>query len=136
MIYESFHGNIILCKLNNKRCSRRNAQCTHSHDKSDCPYCIQEALEQPSADFSLKHIAALAVATSIDALATGVIFIPVPNVLWLGVGIIALVSFLFSIIGFTIGELVGNKFHLNVGLLGGIILIAIGLKIFVEGVFL
>ena len=79
---------------------------------------------------------ALAIATSIDALATGVIFIPVPDVLWLGVGIIALVSFLFSIIGFTIGELVGNKFHFNVGLLGGIILIAIGLKIFIEGVFL
>lgn len=136
MIYESFHGNIVLCKLNNQRCSKRNAQCTHSHDKSDCPHCIRETQEQPCADFSLKHIVALAVATSIDALATGVIFIPVPDVLWLGVGIIALVSFLFSIIGFTIGELVGNKFHFNVGLLGGIILIAIGLKIFIEGVFL
>lgn len=87
------------------------------------------------ADFSVKHIVALAIATSIDALATGVIFIPVPQVLWVGVGIIALVSFLFSIIGFAIGAFFGTRFHFNVEMLGGIILIGIGLKIFIEGVF-
>lgn len=91
--------------------------------------------EKPCADFSLKHVLALAVATSIDALATGVIFIPVPQILWVGVGIIALVSFLFSIVGYGIGAIVGQKFHFNIELLGGVILILIGLKIFIEGVF-
>lgn len=91
--------------------------------------------EKTCADFSLKHISALAIATSIDALATGVIFIPVPEMLWIGVGIIALVSFLFSVAGYSIGAFVGQKFHFNVELLGGVILIIIGLKIFVEGIF-
>ncbi|MBQ0118196.1 MAG: manganese efflux pump [Bacteroidales bacterium] len=87
-------------------------------------------------DFSLKTLFVLAVATSIDALATGVIFIPVPHVLWLAIAIIALTSFLFSLMGYLIGVYVGQRFHFNVELLGGIILVTIGLKIFIEGVFL
>ncbi len=84
-------------------------------------------------DFSLKTLLILAVATSIDALATGVIFIPCPESLWLGISIIALGSFVFSIAGYLIGVFVGSKFKLNVELIGGLILIGIGLKIFIEG---
>jgi len=97
------------------------------HKKDD-----NEPLHQ--ADFSLKTLLILAVATSIDALATGVVFIPCPERLWLGVSIIALCSFLFSILGYLIGVFVGSKFKVNVELIGGIILVAIGLKIFIEGV--
>lgn len=78
----------------------------------------------------------LAVATSIDALATGVVFIPVPERLWSGVVIIGLVSGLFSCVGYLIGKLVGEHFRVNVELIGGLILIAIGLKIWLEGVCL
>lgn len=78
----------------------------------------------------------LAVATSIDALATGVIFIPVPERLWLGIGIIGLVSFLFSIGGYHIGKYMGKRFTLNVELIGGIILVLIGIKIWIEGCLL
>ena len=85
------------------------------------------------ADFSLKTLFVLAVATSIDALATGVIFIPYPEQLWFGISIIALGSFLFSIIGYLIGVFIGSKFKVNVELIGGIILVGIGLKIFIEG---
>lgn len=87
-------------------------------------------------EFRLGTIIMLAIATSIDALATGVIFIPCPEVVWLGVGIIALTSLIFSIVGYTIGITLGKRFHLNVELLGGIILILIGLKIFLEGILL
>lgn len=87
-----------------------------------------------SADFALRILLSLAIATSIDALATGVIFIPYPEVLYLAVGIIALVSFLFAIIGFVIGLFAGRHVRLNVEMIGGIILILIGLKIFVEGI--
>lgn len=135
MIWESFHENIVLCALDNKRCSKRNTQCTHNHRQEDCPYHVHHA-EEGSADFSLRHLVVLAVATSIDALATGVIFIPHPEMLWTGVGIIALVSFLFSIGGYLIGVFAGTRFRLNTGLTGGLILIAIGLKIFIEGVLL
>lgn len=89
-----------------------------------------------STDWCLRTLIVLAIATSIDALATGVIFIPVPEVLWLGISIIAFTSLLFSLIGYLIGVYVGKKFHFNVELLGGLILVAIGLKIFIEGVFL
>lgn len=85
------------------------------------------------ADFSLKTLLILAVATSIDALATGVIFIPHPECLWFGISIIALGSFIFSVAGYLIGVFVGSKFKVNAELIGGLILIGIGLKIFIEG---
>ncbi|MCQ2312078.1 MAG: manganese efflux pump MntP family protein [Paludibacteraceae bacterium] len=93
----------------------------------------EEGQRIKDADFSLKTLFILAIATSIDALATGVIFIPHPESLWLGISIIALGSFIFSIAGYLIGVFVGSKFKLNVELIGGLILIAIGLKIFIEG---
>ncbi len=89
--------------------------------------------DEEAAGWQIKRLIVLAVATSIDALATGVIFIPVPERVWLGVGIIGLVSFLFSIGGYHIGKYVGARFKINVELIGGIILILIGLKIWAEG---
>ena len=86
------------------------------------------------ATWTLPFLLTMAVATSIDALATGVIFIPVPEMLWTGIGLIALVSFLLSIAGCYIGSVFGKRFNLNVELLGGIILVGIGLKIWIEGV--
>lgn len=88
--------------------------------------------DEPAAGWQINRLLLLAVATSIDALATGVIFIPVPEMLWLSVAIIGLVSFIFSIGGYHIGRFVG-RLKVNVELIGGIILIAIGLKIWIEG---
>ena len=86
------------------------------------------------ADFSFLGLLSLAFATSMDTLATGVIFIPHPEVLWLAIGIIATTCFLFSITGFIIGHLVGTRLRINVTILGGVILILIGVKICLEGV--
>ncbi len=83
--------------------------------------------------WQLSRLLILAVATSIDALATGVIFIPAPEMLWTGIALIGLVSFLFSVGGYHIGKDMGKRFTLNVELLGGVILIGIGLKIWAEG---
>ena len=89
--------------------------------------------EEHKANWQLSFLLVMAVATSIDALATGVIFIPCPDKVWLGISLIALVSFLFSLLGCTIGSLFGTRFKLNAEMIGGIILIAIGLKIWMEG---
>ena len=97
---------------------------------------LHEEEETKTAGWTLKRLLVLAVATSIDALATGVIFIPVPESIWLGVSIIGLVSFLFAIGGFLIGKYIGKRFKLNVELIGGLILIGIGIKIWVEGYLL
>lgn len=86
------------------------------------------------ADFSFGALLSLAFATSMDTLATGVIFIPHPEVLWLAVGVIAATCFLFSMTGFILGHLVGARLRVNVNILGGVILILIGIKIFLEGV--
>lgn len=90
--------------------------------------------ERNSTDWSLNTLLSLSVATSIDALATGVIFIPVPEILGWALLIIALCCFIFSVVGYLIGVFVGTKFKLNVELIGGIILVLIGLKICIEGV--
>lgn len=85
-------------------------------------------------EWSIWTLLAMAIATSIDALATGVIFIPFPHSLWLAIFVIALVSFLFSGVGWWIGTHVGTRFRMNAGLIGGLILIGIGIKICIEGV--
>lgn len=79
-----------------------------------------------------KKILVLAVATSIDALATGVVFLPCPERLLLGVSCIALVSFVLSLIGTQIGFYIGKRFSFKWGVLGGVILILIGTKILIE----
>lgn len=95
----------------------------------------EAALNGEKKGWSAWNLIVLAVATSIDALATGVIFIPVPEVLWLAISVIALTSFVFSIAGYMIGAMMGKKLKWNVELIGGLILIAIGLKIWIEGCF-
>ena len=85
------------------------------------------------ADFSFWGLLSLAFATSMDTLATGVIFIPHPEVLWLAVGVIAATCFVFSMTGFVLGHIVGARLRVNVNILGGVILILIGVKIFIEG---
>lgn len=78
------------------------------------------------------EIIILAISTSIDALASGVLFIHIPQTIWLAVSIIALVSLVFSLIGYSIGLMFGRKLRFNAELIGGVFLIGIGLKIFIE----
>lgn len=87
----------------------------------------------PKAALTLGTMLILAVATSIDALSIGVLFIPVPEILWLAIALIAATSTLFSLIGFWLGKTLGRHLPFNANILGGCILIAIGVKIFVEG---
>ncbi len=85
-------------------------------------------------DGSIAELLTLAVATSIDALATGVIFVPYSwKSVLLDMGIIAFVSFAFSLLGYHAGKRLGTHLPVNVELLGGLVLIGIGVKIFVEG---
>ena len=83
---------------------------------------------------TLSAMLILAVATSIDALSIGVLFIPVPDVLWLAISLIAATSTLFSLVGFWLGKIFGEHIPINANIPGGCILIAIGIKIFLEGI--
>ncbi len=87
----------------------------------------------------LKVILALAVATSIDALAVGISFAFVGmdtfTDLLFPIGIIGLVSFVFSIVGCLTGACCGKRFNVRMELWGGIILILIGGRILIEHLF-
>lgn len=82
--------------------------------------------------FSLTNIILLSVATSIDALATGIVFVPFKEVVAWAIAIIAFTSFAFSWAGYYIGKKAGRHLKINVELIGGLILIGIGIKIFIE----
>ena len=91
--------------------------------------------ECPDASFGFKTMLTLAVATSIDALAVGVTFAflnvsIVPAVLLIGA-----TTFVCSAVGVKIGNVFGNRFQSKAEFLGGLVLIAIGLKILIEHLF-
>lgn len=76
------------------------------------------------------------IATSIDALAVGVSFAALPNVNIIAAALfIAGVTFVCSVIGVCFGKFFGEKLGSRAMLAGGLILIAIGVKIFVEHMF-
>ena len=74
----------------------------------------------------------LAVATSIDALVTGVTFAFMSVSVWTAVLVIGAVTFLLCMIGVGLGRALGAKLKDRARLLGGAVLILIGLKILIE----
>ena len=97
---------------------------------------IREAVwgkeEQQDGSLGFKTMFLLAIATSIDALAVGVSFACIQVKLWSSVIIIGITTFLFSVLGVKIGNVFGSKYEKSAGIVGGIILILIGLKILLE----
>ena len=98
---------------------------------------IKESLEKEpdscDASMTMKSMFLLAIATSIDALAVGVTFAfldvnIIPAVCFIGV-----TTFVLSAFGVKIGSIFGTKYKSKAELFGGVVLILIGLKIFLEG---
>lgn len=87
----------------------------------------------------LKVIMALAVATSIDALAVGISFAftgyDTLDKLAYPLYAIGVSSFVISLVGSLIGVFFGKRFNCRMELLGGLVLISIGVKILVEHLF-
>ena len=87
-------------------------------------------------NFKLKTLLILSIATSIDAMAVGVSFALSfkmtdleNNISFLLIGII---TFIISFAGFYIGKRFGTLFRKKAELFGGLVLIAIGIKILIE----
>lgn len=82
--------------------------------------------------FSFRTMLVLAIATSIDALACGISFAFIGVKIWEAVLIIGLTTFILSILGLKTGSFLGERFHKGAGIAGGIVLIAIGIKILID----
>ena len=94
--------------------------------------------EEPPAEFKLTLPALLiqAIATSIDALIVGVSFAALPDVnIWTAVFLIGLTTFAISLAGVFFGKKFGQLLGSRAEILGGVILVAIGLKVFIEHTF-
>lgn len=87
-------------------------------------------------EVSLRALIVLAVATSIDALAVGVSFscadVDRFSILLLDAGAIGLITFLLCFPGVFIGRRFGAALQGKAGIAGGVLLIGMGVKIFVE----
>ena len=96
------------------------------HEKEDHEKC---------ANWNISNLLLLAVATSIDVLATGLLFVPYPDWLVPSVLTIGGITALFSLGGYLLGVFVG-KLKINMELIGGLVLIGLGVKICIEGLCL
>ncbi len=81
---------------------------------------------------SIKVLVTIAVGTSIDAFAVGISFALLDVKIWLSGFIIGAVTFLASMTAIRIGKSAGSRLSQRAEIIGGIILIALGIKIFLE----
>ena len=96
---------------------------------------IREALgEEECVDcsFAPRAMLPLAVATSIDALAIGVTFAFLKVEILPAVSFIGVVTFLLSAIGVWVGNIFGYRYKAKAEIFGGVVLIAMGVKILLE----
>ncbi len=89
-----------------------------------------------SAEYRLdmKELLILSVATSIDALAVGIVFAVQGDSIFLSVSMIGIITFLLSFLGVIIGNRFGSKYEKKAQLAGGAVLVIIGLKLLLEGI--
>jgi len=97
---------------------------------------ILEAFEIKSAEknkdpSNLLILLSLSVATSIDALAVGFTLSLLVASLTFAVAMIGVITFGLSYVGVSVGKRFGHFFEAKIEVLGGLILMAIGVKIFI-----
>lgn len=94
---------------------------------------IKRTNSEESKDFGSSIVLlTIALGTSIDAFAVGVSFALLDVKIWQSGILISIVTFLASMIAIRIGKSAGERLGNKVEILGGLLLIAIGVKIFLE----
>lgn len=100
---------------------------------------IKEALakdcgeDSMTAGLGVMTMLVLAISTSIDAAATGIILESEGADIWLSVATISIVTFIISAIGVKIGNVFGTKYKSKAEFVGGLILILLGIKMLLDG---
>ena len=103
-----------------------------SFEKDEC--------NETDASFAFLTMAVMAVATSIDALAAGISLIAqkqnYPNFnIFIAVGLVGVVTFIFSFVGVKIGSVFGAKYKSRAEFAGGVVLVFMGVKILIQHLF-
>ena len=96
---------------------------------------VRESRDEDEAvddDFSPRAMLPLAVATSIDALAVGISFALLQVDIVPAVTLIGVTTFVTCACGVKIGNLFGSRYRARAEFFGGVVLIAMGLKILLE----
>ncbi len=97
---------------------------------------LKKSGDAETKDFSRTIILlTIALGTSIDAFAVGISFALLDVKIWEAGVLIGAITFLASMTAIRIGKSAGERLGNKVEIFGGIILIAIGLKIFLEHIF-
>lgn len=81
----------------------------------------------------IKELVILAIATSIDALAVGVVFAAQKTALVFSVTVIGVITFAVCLAGVVIGNRFGSKYEKKAEFAGGAVLILIGIKLLIDG---
>lgn len=94
--------------------------------KMICEAFEEKEIEEAKYDF--KEIIGLSIATSIDALAVGIMFAMLDTNIYLSSTIIGIIALILSFVGVIIGNIYGNKHKEKAEITGGTILILLGIK--------
>lgn len=84
--------------------------------------------------FNIVELIILSFATSIDAFTIGIVLAAEQVNIIVSAVVIGIITFLLSLTGICVGKRFGNKYEQKAEAAGGIILIVIGVKIFLEGI--
>ena len=104
-----------------------------SLEKDGCGCGQDGACSIKDASVSAGNMFVMAVATSIDALAVGITFAIEDTPIAISAFLIGIITFALSALGVYIGSIFGTKYKSKAEFAGGVVLIAIGLKILLEG---
>ena len=99
----------------------------------------EEECDCTDASLSFKVMLTMAVATSIDALAAGVgMSVDLDGMVQILIAVLSIgvITFLLSALGVKIGNVFGSKYKFLAELSGGVVLVAMGIKILVEHLWL
>ena len=88
--------------------------------------------ESSTGNTNFRVMLLLAVATSIDALAAGITFAFMSVNIWFSIAVIGSITFCLSTFGALIGKRAGDALGKHAQIVGGVILIAMGVKILIE----
>lgn len=91
-----------------------------------------DCCENHDADISAKTMLVMAIATSIDAMASGISMAMNGANIWLAVLLISGITFVMCAAGVKIGNVFGSRLEKKAQIAGGVILILLGLKILLE----